>query len=87
MEDDFAFIPALRRTLRLSSSARCSPIFGTDYTRDDARGGFNGGLSMFGADWLRDQKVLALSHITTAVGTFPDNYDMPLGFARPSWRR
>jgi hypothetical protein len=85
MEDDFAFIPALRRTLRLSSSARCSPIFGTDYTRDDARGGFNGGLSMFRADWLRDQKVLALSHITTAVGTFPDNYDMPLGFARPSW--
>jgi hypothetical protein len=85
MEDDFAFVPALRRTLRLSASARCSPIFGTDYTRDDARGGFNGGLTSFRADWLRDQKILALSHITTAVGTFPDNYDMPLGFARPSW--
>ncbi|MGH7842013.1 MAG: DUF1329 domain-containing protein [Candidatus Binataceae bacterium] len=84
-EDDFAFIPALRRTLRLSASARCSPIFGTDYTRDDARGGFNGGIAQFQATWLRDQKILALSHITTAVGTFPEQYDMPLGFAKPSW--
>ncbi len=85
VEDDFAFIPSLRRTLRLSASARCSPIFGTDYTRDDARGGFNGGLADFQADWLRDQKVIALSHITTADGTFPGEYDMPLGFAKPSW--
>jgi hypothetical protein len=85
VEDDFAFIPSLRRTLRLSASARCSPIFGTDYTRDDARGGFNGGIADFQADWLRDQKVLALSHITTADGTFPGEYDMPLGFAKPSW--
>jgi hypothetical protein len=85
VEDDFAFIPALRRTLRLSASARCSPIFGTDYTRDDARGGFNGGIATFQANWLRDQKILALSHITTAVGTYPAEYDMPLGFARPSW--
>ncbi len=85
VEDDFAFIPALRRTLRLSASARCSPIFGTDYTRDDARGGFNGGIATFEAKWLHDQKILALSHITTAVGTYPAEYDMPLGFAKPSW--
>jgi uncharacterized protein DUF1329 len=84
-EDDFAFIPALRRALRLSASARCSPIFGTDYTRDDARGGFNGGIASFQATWLRDQKIIALSHITTAVSGYPENYDMPLGFARPSW--
>jgi len=85
VEDDYAFVPALRRTLRLSATARCSPVFGTDYTRDDARGGFNGGIAMFTADYLRDQKILALSHITTAVGTYPAEYDMPLGFAKPSW--
>jgi hypothetical protein len=84
-EDDFAFIPALRRTLRLSASARCAPVFGTDYTRDDARGGFNGGISDFQANYLGDKKVIGLSHITTADGTFPGEYDMPLGFARPSW--
>ena len=39
-DDDYAFIPALRRSLRLSSSARCSPVLGTDIVRDDQRVGW-----------------------------------------------
>jgi len=27
-EDDYAFVPALRRSLRLSSTARCAPLLG-----------------------------------------------------------
>ncbi|MBF6567683.1 MAG: DUF1329 domain-containing protein [Candidatus Binataceae bacterium] len=61
-EDTFLFIPALRRSLRLSSSARCSPIIGTDYAQDDARNGdFNGGITKFQAKWLRDQNILVLT--------------------------
>jgi uncharacterized protein DUF1329 len=84
-EDDYVFMPQLRQTRRLSASARCSPMFGTDYTRDDLRPGFNGGIALFDATWLRDQKILALTHMNRADGVYPDDYDMPLGFARPSW--
>ena len=31
----YAFIPALRRSLRLSSAAKCAPILGTDFVQDD----------------------------------------------------
>jgi len=84
-ESNYLFVPALRRSLRLSAAARCGPIFGTDFTHDDERAGFNGGISTFNATYVRDQKVIALANLTTAAGGFPQNYDMPLGFARPSW--
>jgi hypothetical protein len=85
LEDDYVFVPALRRSMRLASTARCSPLFGTDYTHDDARAGFNGSVSIFQSKWLRDQKILAINDLTTADGIYPGNYDMPLGWARPSW--
>lgn len=31
----YAFLPSLRRSLRLSSAARCAPILGTDFIEDD----------------------------------------------------
>jgi len=31
----FVFLPSLRRSLRLSAAAKCSPILGTDYVQDD----------------------------------------------------
>jgi hypothetical protein len=83
-EDNYIFAPALRRSLRVSTFARCSPLFGGDYTRDDARAGFNGRISIFQADFLRDQRILALTELTTADGMFPENWDMPLGWAKPS---
>jgi len=35
-QEIFLFVPALRRSLRLSNAARCSPVLGLDYTNDDA---------------------------------------------------
>jgi hypothetical protein len=35
VEEVYAFVPALRRSLRLSSAARCAPILGTDFVQDD----------------------------------------------------
>lgn len=84
-EQNYVFIPALRRSLRLSVSSRCAPLLGTDWTHDDQKPGFNGGLATFNADFLRDQQVLTLTGMTPAEATFPANYDMPLAFPRPSW--
>ncbi|MGO9062660.1 MAG: DUF1329 domain-containing protein [Candidatus Binataceae bacterium] len=34
-QEIYVFLPSLRRSLRLSSSARCSPILGGDFVQDD----------------------------------------------------
>ena len=35
MTEEYVFLPSLRRSLRLSTSSRCTPILGTDYLADD----------------------------------------------------
>ena len=84
-EDDYVFVPSLRRSLRLSATARCSPLFGSDMIKDDQRVGYNGGLAIFYPQYLGTRKILALSELTNADGEFPAQYDMPLGWAKPSW--
>jgi hypothetical protein len=85
-DDDYAFVPALRRTLRLSSSARCAPLLGSDMVKDDQRVGWNGGVGKFEGQWLRDQKLLTLEEMNSkAAGKFPAEYDGMLGWPKPSW--
>jgi hypothetical protein len=85
-EDDYAFVPALRRSLRLSSSARCAPLLGTDMVKDDQRAGWNGGVGKFTGKWLRDQTLLTMTDINGKVaGKFPEEYDGVLGWAKTSW--
>jgi Protein of unknown function (DUF1329)/Polymer-forming cytoskeletal len=84
-ELNYIFLPTLRRSLSVSVSSRCAPLLGTDWTHDDQKPGFNGGLADFNADYLRNMKMLALVDLSKAVSDFPREYDMPLGFARPSW--
>ena len=85
-DDDYVFIPALRRALRLSSSARCSPVLGTDIVRDDQRVGWNGGVGKFMGKWLRDQKILTLQSANNKIaGDFPAEFDGFLGWPKPSW--
>jgi len=85
MEDSYVFVPALRRPLRLAVSARCAPLFASDMTHDDQRGGYNGGLALFNADYLGTRKILAMTELTNADGVWPGNYDMPMGWSKPSW--
>jgi hypothetical protein len=85
LEDNYVFVPALRRSLRLAVSARCAPLFGSDMVHDDMRGGYNGGLSAFDAEFLGGRKILALTENNADYGYFPERYDMPLGFSKPSW--
>jgi hypothetical protein len=85
-EDDYAFVPALRRSLRLSSSARCAPLLGSDMVKDDQRVGWNGGVGKFAGKWLRDQRLITLANmVPKAAGSFPAEYDGILGWPKPSW--
>jgi hypothetical protein len=86
--DTYVFVPALRRSLRLSVSARCAPIYGSDWTNDDAKTiGFNAGTSLFNGAMLGERKVLALLDYNQEYAHFPAGWDMPLGFPKPSWGR
>ena len=84
-EDAYAFIPRLRRTLRLSTASRCAPVFGSDFNPDDFRFGFNGNLTKFQAHFLGERKILAMINYNTEPGKFPSSFYMPLGWPRPSW--
>jgi len=83
----FRFVPSLRRWLRGSLAAACSPVVGTDYVEDDfKRVGFNGGLGSFDAKFLGHKQIIALTGDYTPLGgDFPANYYMPLGWPKPSW--
>lgn len=82
--DTFLFIPALRRSLRLSSAARCSPLIGTDFTQDDSnRGNFNGDWTLFDSTVIREAEIpqLTVANIKN-VGNL-DNYYKPVFFPKP----
>jgi Protein of unknown function (DUF1329) len=85
--DSYVFVPALRRSLRLSTTARCSPLFGWEWTYDDAKfNGFNGSTATYTADYLGDRRILNLTLFDGSKGgDFPGGWDMPLGFPKPSW--
>jgi Protein of unknown function (DUF1329) len=74
VQEIYVFLPSLRRSLRLSSTARCSPALGTDFTNDDNRDGFNGIPTTFSAELIGRKKVLALVHDDVQARQKPENY-------------
>ena len=82
-EDVFIFVPALRRVLRLSPAARCSPFIGTDLTQDDNRAGWNGGYARFDGKFVRDQIIPMLINADPLVYSKVENYYPGLLFPRP----
>jgi hypothetical protein len=83
-EDVYVFTPAMRRTQRLSSAARCSGS-GSEMTPDDGRFAFDSNIPNFTSDLLRTQQVLAQMDVKSGGANFPADYDMPLGWSKPSW--
>ncbi len=86
----YVFLPSLRRSLRLTTSARCAPFLGTDVVNDDARtNGPDGGITLFRAIYLGRRQILSLSpRWDTAIqGDFPSQYFMPVVWPKPSWAR
>jgi len=80
-EDEFIFLPKLRRVIRGSPNSRCAPVAGGDITPDDFTG-FEGGFTRFQADYMRDQPVLALTTADPAAYGNTANY-YPLNFPKP----
>ncbi len=85
--DTYLFVPALRRTLRLSTSARCSPAFGSDFVYDDTRhGAFNGNITQFDAKFVRDQKILEAveyNAFDSQIPTNANNFYPNVWFSKP----
>lgn len=84
-EDSYVFIPSLRRYQRVSTLARCSPNQGTDSNLEDYRFGFDSNITELNVDYLGEKKILALVDYQTPAGRFPEGFDMPLGWPKPSW--
>ncbi|HKD69266.1 MAG TPA: DUF1329 domain-containing protein [Candidatus Binataceae bacterium] len=70
----YVFLPSLRRSLRLSASARCAPIAGTDWANDDSKDGMNRIPTQFTADLIGEKKILALVHEDGALRGDPKNF-------------
>jgi hypothetical protein len=64
-QEIYVFLPSLRRSLRLSSAARCAPLLGSDFVADDDRG-FSGLTNQFTATLLGQKRILNLMHMDRA---------------------
>jgi hypothetical protein len=64
---------------------RAAPLLVFDTTPDDGRFGFDGNLPDFDATLIGEKKILSQMDVATAGAEFPANYDMPLGWPKPSW--
>jgi Protein of unknown function (DUF1329) len=90
-QDSYVFVPALRRSLRLATTARCSPTAGSDLIQDDAKAnGMNGGLALFQAKYLGHRKVLSFNKRFPAMkvgilGELPSAYLEPSMWPKPEW--
>jgi hypothetical protein len=76
LDEEYEYIPTLRRSLRLSEAARCAPVFGSDYLIDDENYGPPGLPQLFQIEYLGKKRILVLAH---AVG---DSFDSAGGARR-----
>lgn len=83
-QEIYRFLPALRRAQPVSAAARCASS-GVDTTPDDGRFGFDGNIPDFEAKLIGEKRILAQMDVGTAGANFPADYDMPLGWSKPSW--
>lgn len=84
-EDLYVFEPALRRYIRVSTAARCSPSLGTDATPEDYHFGLDTNITQMKVTYLGRRRILALIDASLPTTKFPQGYDMPLGWPTPAW--
>ncbi len=88
LPETFVFVPALRRSLRTSTAARCSPLLGSDYTEDDERS-MNLQPPIFQSRLVGYKKILINAHPLPAYADpgaklgHPTAYYWPLMFPNP----
>ena len=81
VDELYEYIPSLRRSLRVSQAARCAPLFGTDFTYEDAQEGAPRMGNLFDNQLIGEKKILTLMHGAPAsfdtCGT-PTSLDPPV---------
>jgi hypothetical protein len=84
-EDEYAFLPSLRRYQTIATGARCSESLGMDATFEDFHNGFDSNLTELDVKYIAHRKILALVDVQPPAAPFPAGVDMPLGWPTPSW--
>ncbi len=84
-EDGYHFIPAYRRYQPESALARCAPGFGSDTTPEDYRAGYDSNITQVKVDFLGEKQILSLQDFTMPAEGYPHDFDLPLGWPKPSW--
>jgi hypothetical protein len=84
-EEEYAFLPALRRYQPISSAARCSESGGLDDTFEDFHNGFDSNLTELDVQLVAHRKIIALVDPHPPAAPFPADVDMPLGWPMPNW--
>ncbi len=79
----YAFVPAIRKSQRLSSAARCAPGAGSDFTSEDLRFGFYGQPPFFKVALEGERKILAMVHLNPAYSNW-NNYLPPIFMPKPA---
>jgi hypothetical protein len=81
LEDHYSFIPSLRRTLRLSSASRCSPLLGSDFTLEEQRYGMAIETAYYSMKYRGRVKTLGQFNMTQAYGRA--SYNIRHSFVSP----
>ena len=84
-EEQYAFLPALRRYQPISTLARCAETGGMDATSEDFHNGFDSNLTELNVEYMAHRKIIALIDAQLPTAEFPADVDMPLGWPKPKW--
>jgi hypothetical protein len=84
-EEEYAFVPSLRRYQSIATGARCSETQGMDATFEDFHNGFDSNLTELNVEYIGKRKILALVDVQPPTAPFPADVDMPLGWPTPKW--
>jgi len=76
VQEIYVFLPSLRRSLRLSSAARCSPILGSDWVQDDNSDGMAFQIPSFDVKLVGQKKILFLVHANNPAMYQNENYNL-----------
>ncbi len=75
VQEIWSFVPSLRRPLRLSASARCSPAAGSDGTVEDQKSGFNMQVADLTAKVIAHKLTLMMNNLEPKYPTPVNFYD------------
>ena len=84
-EEEYLFLPSLRRYQAVSTAARCSQSAGMDPTYEDFHNGFDSNLTELDVTHMGKRQILALVDTKPPAAAFPDDVLMPLGWPTPKW--